>query len=256
MILAFIGAILTGLILGLLGSGGSIMTIPILVYFLNRPEKTAIAESLFIVGMISFSGAIFYGLRSQIDWKAALFFGLPAIIGSFLGACCSGLVSGNIQMLLFSFILFAASWVMFKKPIYREKAIDRTTSNGKFCLQGLLIGGLTGLIGCGGGFIIVPALVVFRNLSMVKAVGTSLVVITMTCLTGFFKQSALLNEQNLSVDWSVVFMFSCLGILGGMTGTYLSKYFTQVHLKKIFAWAVFLMACLIFEEQIRVVFYT
>ncbi|MCE2982856.1 MAG: sulfite exporter TauE/SafE family protein [Parachlamydia sp.] len=245
MILTICGALCIGLSLGLLGSGGSILTLPILVYVLHRPEKTAIVESLAIVGMIALIGAIPYAKRGQVHWRTVLFFGVAGILGAYSGACLAAYLSGSLQLILFSFFMLAASWMMIKD---KQLASVRPSTQPYWLLaiEGFLLGNLTGCIGIGGGFLIVPTLVLLVNLPMCLAVGTSLVIIAFNALTAFTKHY-LTNDSSL--NWQTISTFIIIGIVGSFCGSLFSTKFTQKDLKKIFGWALVPLAVIIFLQQ-------
>ena len=236
MILAWIGAALIGLSLGLLGSGGSILTVPVLVYLVGEPEKLAIAESLAIVGGISLVGAVPYALKRQIDWRSVLWFGVPGVVGTFLGAALSVYLSGVAQLLLFSAVMLLAAVMMFRpaKAQPGGQAVHRR-SPVKISAEGLGVGVLTGLVGVGGGFLIIPALVLLGGLPMSLAVGTSLLIIAAKSFVGFAKYVNVLAEHNLSVNWSLIAIFTVIGILGSLLGARVGKNISNDSLKRGFA---------------------
>ncbi|PTA66750.1 sulfite exporter TauE/SafE family protein [Deinococcus arcticus] len=236
MIFAWIGAALIGLSLGLLGSGGSILTVPVLVYLVGEPEKLAIAESLAIVGGISLIGAIPYALKRQIDWRSVLWFGLPGVVGTFLGAALSVSLSGVVQLLLFAVVMLLAAIMMFRPANAQpEGQLTHHRSLLKIGAEGLGVGVLTGLVGVGGGFLIIPALVLLGGLPMGLAVGTSLLIIAAKSFVGFAKYVNVLAEQNVSMNWTLILMFTVIGILGSFLGARLGKNLSNDSLKKGFA---------------------
>lgn len=238
MTLALLGALLIGTCLGLLGSGGSIITVPILIFVMERPEKLAIAESLAIVGSVALVGAIPYMLRSQVDWKIVLYFGLPGMIGASLGGCCSYFISGAFQLTLFAFLMLVVSGIMLLDQSLFEKMIIPHQSVKLIILEGLLVGSVTGFIGVGGGFLLVPSLIILCSVSMPFAVGTSLVIIAMNAFTGFFNQLMILGVLHLSVDWTIIAIFSIVGMLGSLSGSWLTNRIPQLYLRKIFGLSV------------------
>lgn len=190
MILSWIGALMVGLSLGLLGSGGSILTVPVLIYLAGEQEKVAIAESLGIVGAISLAGFIPYALQNQVHWRSVILFGLPGMAGTYGGAMIAGFVSGTFQLLLFAFVMVLAAGMMFldkEKPTGPKGNVQISHASWKIILEGLAVGVLTGLVGVGGGFLIVPALILLGGLPMSLAVGTSLIIIALKSFSGFFK---------------------------------------------------------------------
>ena len=156
LVLAWPGAIAIGLSLGLLGSGGSILTVPVLVYLLDQPEKLAIAGSLAIVGAIAAAGSVPYIRSGLVNWRAVLLFGGPGMVGTYLGSWLAVFVSGAFQLTLFAVVMLAAS-VLMLRPIDLEKAGARhpasSRSAWKIPLDGLIVGIITGLVGVGGGFL-------------------------------------------------------------------------------------------------------
>lgn len=241
MMLALLGALVIGMSLGLLGSGGSILTVPVLVFILHRPEKLAVAESLAIVGFVALIGAIPYALRYQIHWSSVLFFGLPGMLGACVGGCGSYYISSSLQLTLFAFVMLAVAGMMLFGPSSFDKSTPFQQSVWLVILEGFLAGCLTGFMGVGGGFLIVPALVIFSHLSMSLAVGTSLVIIAMNCFTGFFEHRFVLDALHLSVDWKIIGMISIAGILGSFIGNLINEKTPQIYLRKIFGLGVLVM---------------
>ncbi|NTX98934.1 sulfite exporter TauE/SafE family protein [Deinococcus sp. JMULE3] len=234
MILAWIGAALIGLSLGLLGSGGSILTVPVLVYLVGEDSKLAIAESLAIVGGISLFGAIPYALKRQIDWRSVLYFGVPGVTGTYLGAALSVYLSGVVQLLLFAAVMLLASIMMFR-PAAAGAGPAHARSPLKIAAEGLGVGVLTGLVGVGGGFLIIPALVLLGGLPMSLAVGTSLLIIAAKSFAGFSKYLHVLQEQNLTVHWNLILIFTAIGIAGSFLGARVGKNVSNDALKRGFA---------------------
>lgn len=248
MLLAWIGAILIGLALGMLGSGGSILTVPILIYLVGEPDKLAIAESLAIVGLIALFGAIPYALKGQIDWRNVLFFGLPGMAGTYLGAYISKWVPGVWQLGLFAVVMLLAAYMMFRPP--RLEATPKKRSHLKIILDGLIVGALTGLVGVGGGFLIVPALVLLGGLPMHLAVGTSLLVVAMKSVSGFYKYLHLLPEQGYTVHWDLVLLFAVLGIVGSLFGGRIAASIPQLTLRRGFAGFLVVMGIFILWQSL------
>nr|WP_211225216.1 sulfite exporter TauE/SafE family protein [Photobacterium halotolerans] len=202
MITLFFGAIAVGLSLGMLGSGGAILTLPILAYGLGQTEKQAIASALIIVGIIS-SITSFNGIRQRlVNWSLVMLFGFPGMAGTYLGAWFASYLDGAIQMTVFAVVMLAAAWRMFQ-PVGLTSSHAQTQSYWLTGLQGLLVGVLTGFVGVGGGFLIVPALVLLSGLTMQTAVATSLVIIVMNSLIGFLTYQdvlALTHPAGLACD--------------------------------------------------------
>ncbi len=228
--LAYSLATLIGLSLGLLGGGGSILTVPILVYALNMNPKLSIALSLAIVGATSLIGVFGHYKNQNIDFKIALIFGPVAMIGTFVGAKLSQYLSGSTQLILFSVIMIIASYFMFKGRDESISKKDKTINIPLIVGEGIIVGIITGLVGVGGGFLIVPALVLLTGLSMKKAVGTSLLVISLKSFAGFAGYITIME-----IPWDFLVKFTAFSGTGILIGSYLVKFVPQKTLKKAFA---------------------
>ncbi len=250
MIFALCGALAIGLSLGLLGSGGSILTVPILVFVMQRPDKLAVAESLAIVGSVALAGAIPYAVRGQIHWKTVLIFGLSGVLGSYAGACIAHYLSGRTQLILFGTVMIVAAAMMVKDRKWIESTSHVQHPIWLIMLEGFLIGSLTGCIGVGGGFIIVPALVLLVNLPMYLAIGTSLTIIAMNSFTGFVKQFLSLQQSDMQVSWAVIAIFSAIGIVGSLAGGLLARKIPQPRLRKMFGYLMFPLSLYILASAI------
>jgi len=246
MIWAWIGALFIGITLGLLGSGGSILTVPMLVYLVGEPEKVAIAESLAVVGAISFFGCLPLAIKKKVHFRSILYFGLPGMLGTYGGAHLAKFVSGNFQLLIFAGTMLAASVMMFKNNKKKDNATDPPRQQvWKLLLEGLAVGILTGFVGVGGGFVIVPALVLLGGLPIHLAVGTSLAIISMNSITGFVKYLDVLGDLNLTIHWHLIAIFSVIGILGSIVGKKVGNKVPQQKLKKGFALFLVIMGAYI-----------
>ena len=238
MFLVILGAVGIGLVLGLLGSGGSILTVPVLVYLAHEPDKVAIAESLAIVGAIALAGALPYAWRRLVDWHSVLYFGVPGILGTYAGAALSRWVPGAVQLVLFAAVMILAAVLMFRgRKGLIEKSLERQERQPvwKIAGEGLVVGVLTGLVGVGGGFLIVPALVLLGGLPMRLAVGTSLLIIAAKSAAGFWKYTDVLAAMGEAVDWSLIALIASVGILGSFLGSSLGQRVPQEQLKRGFA---------------------
>ena len=235
MLYALLGAVAIGLVLGLLGSGGSILTVPVLVYLAGRPDKVAIAESLAIVGAIAAVGAATYARQGLVDGRAVLGFGVPGIVGTFLGAVAAAYVPGAVQLALFGVVMLAAAGAMFKGRAALAGEARPPRPAWVIAALGVSVGVMTGLVGVGGGFLIVPALVLLVGLDMRLAVGTSLSIIVLNSATGFLKYLDTLTEAGAAVDWRLIGVFAAIGIAGSFVGNALSQRVPQAQLKKGFA---------------------
>lgn len=234
------GALAIGLSLGLLGSGGSILTVPVLVYLIGQDEKVAIAGSLFIVGSIALAGGLQFLRAGFIQWRSVIVFGLPGMLGTYLGAVLAAYLTGVMQLTLFALVMLSASWFMLR-PLDLEHA-DRTgRATWKIAADGLIVGVVTGLVGVGGGFLIVPALVLLGGLGMHQAVATSLIIIALKSFSGFYKYLDVLEQQSLELDWKTLLIVTGLGIAGSIAGSKLARRLPQNKLKRWFGYFLIVM---------------
>jgi len=258
-IITYISALIIGGILGLIGGGGSILTVPLLVYFLGFNPVIATAYSLFVVGSSSLVGVIQKHRKGLVDFKTGLSFCFPSFIAVYLSrrfivpAIPETLFSvgdflltkGMAIMIFFAIIMFLSAFSMIKST---KNNLENTSPQPyyKTFTQGMVIGIITGLIGAGGGFLYVPALVLWAGLDMKKAVGTSLIIVAINSLIGFSG-----DVQTLNVDWFFLLSFSFLTIIGVLVGGYFSKFVSGKKLKKSFGWFVLVMSiCIILKELI------
>ena len=253
MLLALLGALVIGASLGVMGSGGSILTVPVLIYVLGHADKPAIAESLAIVGGIAFIGAIPGVLGRIVHWRTVLLFGVPAMAGTYFGAWASLWVSGTVQLLLFAIVMVLAAGLMLRK---RRGTTDlRSTDVGghSYALvigEGLGVGALTGLVGVGGGFLIVPALVLLGGLGMHRAVATSLVIIVFKSVVGLWKYLSVLSELDLHIDWNTIGLFILVGGGGAVLAVRFRGRIDQEKLKQGFGVFLIIMAIVIGWQEL------
>lgn len=224
-------AVLIGVSLGLLGGGGSILTVPVLVYVLGFGAKEAVTTSLVVVGVASLFGSVGHWRQGDVNPRIALTFGVIATVGAYAGARLAVFFSGSAQLLLLAGVMLAAALFMFRERTARgaEKESGRGFSVGLAAL-GVGVGVLTGLVGVGGGFLIVPALVLLGGVAMRDAVGTSLPVISMNAAAGFVG-----HLGNVDVRWGFVALFTAAAVAGILCGTHLAGYVPQGVLRKSFA---------------------
>ncbi len=264
-ILGYIGAIIMGLSLGLIGGGGSILTVPILVYLFNVDAVLATAYSLFIVGITSMVGSVSHMRMGNIHWRTALVFGVPSIVAVFLTRAylvpalpdplfSIGVVavSKSLGMLVFfALLMVAAAYSMIRKPKSPlgpdERAEQAIAFNYPLILaEGAVVGTITGLVGAGGGFLIIPALVLLAKLPMKQAVGTSLIIIAAKSLIGF--TGDLRGDE--VIDWKFLMIFSAIAIGGIIAGSILSKRIPNEKLKPAFGWFVLVMGIYIIGREL------
>jgi uncharacterized membrane protein YfcA len=248
-IMAWPGAIAIGISLGLLGSGGSILTVPVLVYLVGQDEKVAIAGSLFIVGSIALAGSLQFIRAGFINWRSVAIFGLPGMAGTYIGAAIAAYVSGLTQLALFAVVMLLASYLMLR-PIKLSGGNHAPRAMWKIAGDGLVVGIVTGLVGVGGGFLIVPALVLLGGLSMHHAVATSLVIIALKSFSGFYKYLDVLSEQDLSLDWPVLWLVTLLGVAGSIVGSRLARRIHQDRLKRWFGYFLIVMGIYILARSL------
>lgn len=248
-----LGAVLIGLSLGLLGSGGSIITVPLLIYVADEPAKLAIAESLFIVGCISAFGSISYIKRGLVSWKFVLLFGLPSMFGTYFGAWTSQFVSGEFQLLIFSIVMLIASRSMFT-PVTSTNSEVAASRNLFVISAGILVGAIAGFVGVGGGFLIVPALFLLGKLAFQQAIGSSLVIIMMQSFIGYLKYQNVLQQFALTMNWKTVLVIVFMGILGSMLGVRIMDKIPQQQVRKLFAIVLVVLGIYIFGTTIYDIF--
>lgn len=247
---AWLGALAIGLSLGMLGSGGSVLTVPVLIYLVGQDEKVAIAGSLFVVGAVAFAGSLSYLRHRLVDWRSVALFGIPGMAGTWLGAMLAAWISGAVQLLMFAGVMMVAGLMMLRPPPLAVEG-HRPRRALLVTADGLLVGVLTGLVGVGGGFLIVPALVLLGALPVHRAVATSLVIIAAKSLTGFLKYLEVLEAQGLALDWQVLAVVTALGVLGSFTGARLARSLPQAALRRGFALLVLIMALVIATRTMR-----
>ena len=247
LLLALLGAAIIGLALGLMGSGGSILAVPVLVYLVGQDEKVAIAGSMGIVAAISVIAAIPYARRGLVAWRSVLWFGLPGMAGAWIGAAASKHVSGAVQLSVFAALMLLAAYMMLRPA--RETTGGAPRPVGLVVVDGLVVGAVTGFVGVGGGFLIVPALVLLGGLEMRNAVATSLVVIALKSSVGFVKHLQVLDSLDLALDWQVVGLFVAAGVAGSYGGSILSTRIPQAALKRAFGVFLLVMGAAIVAQN-------
>ena len=255
-ILGYVGALFIGLVLGLTGGGDSILTVPILVYLMSISPVTATAYSLFIVGTTSTFGAIQNYRKNLVDLKNGFIFAIPSFVAVYLTR--KYIVPEIPKIILESpilitkdtfLMLFFAVIMIFGALSVLKKKSQNTNNEEKrnlilIGIQTFTIGIIIGLVGAGGGFLIIPSLILFAKLPMRKAVGTSLFIIAMNSLVGFIG-----DMQNLVIDWMFLATFTAISVVGIFIGMYLTKYTNESQLKKIFAYFVLVMAAIILLKE-------
>lgn len=261
-VFGYIASIFIGISLGVIGGGGSILTVPVLVYLLGTDPVPATAYSLFIVGLASVFGSVSYFRKGLVNLKTAVVFGIPSIVAVYstrafivpaipeniitIGGFA--LTKGVMLMLLFAVLMILASYSMIKKK--RPGAdVEETGSEQKFnypliLVEGLIVGMLTGFVGVGGGFLIIPALVILSKLPMKEAVGTSLVIIAAKSLIGFTGELG-----HGEIEWGFILLVTAFAVVGIFIGMAISKRIKGEKLKPAFGWFVLVMGVYIFLKE-------
>ncbi|NQZ16220.1 MULTISPECIES: sulfite exporter TauE/SafE family protein [unclassified Idiomarina] len=249
MLLAILGAVIIGLSLGLFGSGGSILTVPVLMYLVGMPAGESIASSLLIVAGISLFGSISYIRRKNVSWRHFWVFGIPGMIGTYGGAWIGTLVDSRWQLLVFSLLMIVAALLMWRS---KPKPPGHVTemNYAKVTLEGLVVGVITGFVGVGGGFLIVPALVLLAGLSMPVAIGTSLLIIVIKSIAGFFKYYAVMSANDVEFNWFIISIMIAGGILGSIFGSKIGRSLPKEKLQKGFAVFLVLMGIFVITKSV------
>lgn len=245
--LGYLFAILIGLALGMLGGGGSILTVPVLVYVLGYDAKLAIAMSLPVVGTAALVGVATHWRAGNVRLPTAALFGSVAMVGSYAGARASALLSGRAQLLILGVVMVTAAVSMFRSA--NGGASDEASSGTpphRLIMLGVAagVGVLTGLVGIGGGFLIVPALVILGRVPMKSAVGTSLLVIAMNSASGY-----LGHRGQGDMPWGFVIRFTAVAILGILAGTVWVRHVPARQLKRAFALLLVVIGALILWQN-------
>lgn len=261
-LIGYLLAVLVGVSLGLIGSGGSILTVPILVYVMGVNPILATAYSLFVVGTTSLVGGIQNAIQKKVDFKTVFIFGIPSIVAVYL--------TRAYLMPLIPDVLFSLGYFQFTKPIalmvlfaivmiFASISMIRPCPHCKdadageikynypmILLEGALVGTLTGLVGAGGGFLIIPALVLLAKIPMKLAVGTSLFIIAAKSLLGFIGDI----QGGEVIDWTLLSTFTGLSVVGIFIGIFLSKKIEGNKLKSAFGWFVLVMGIYILIKEL------
>ena len=262
-IVGYLLAIAMGGVLGLIGGGGSILSVPIFVYFFQLDASQATAYSLFVVGIAAAFAAWDYNKRKLINYRVGIYFAVPAFLGvylvrrllipwipqelgSFVGIHWT---KDTLILVVFALVMLVASTMMIRKP--KSLKID-SESKSKIpnplyvTLEGLFVGGLTGFVGAGGGFMIIPALVLLAGLEMKVAVGTSLFIITIKSLIGFIGDV----QSNSTIDWGFLVLFSVFAVVGILIGTQYSRRVDSKKLKPAFGWFILVMGFIMLSKEL------
>ncbi|MGW5877267.1 sulfite exporter TauE/SafE family protein [Nocardiopsis terrae] len=247
IVLALCLAVVVGLALGLLGGGGSILMVPLLTYVAGMDPREAIAASLFVVGATSLVSVFAHARAGNVRWRTGLVFGAAGMAGAFLGGLAGGRIPGTLLMIAFALMMVATSVTMIRgrRKVPAEGAEGGVLPLRRIVLDGLAVGAVTGLVGAGGGFLVVPALMLLGGLAMPAAVGTSLLVIAMKSfagLTGYL--------TTVSLDWSLVGAVTALAVAGSLFGALLTSRLPEAVLRKGFGFFVLVMGVLVLAQEL------
>ncbi len=259
-ILGYSGALCIGIVLGLIGGGGSILTVPVFVYLMHINPITATAYSLFVVGVSALVGTVNNVRKGIVDLRTAFVFAIPALIAVYatrkylvpaipdeLFSIREFMITKSIGiMIFFAIIMLLASISMIKNNKKDVETETKVIYNYPLILiEGLVVGVLTGIVGAGGGFLIIPALVLMAKLPMKKAVATSLLIIAIKSLIGFIG-----DVENMEIEWNFLLVFTAISVIGIFIGMYLSNYIEGKKLEKGFGWFVLIMGIYIIIKEL------
>ena len=245
--LTIILAVVVGISLGLLGGGGSILTVPLLAYVAGLDAKHAIATSLLVVGVTSAVGAISHARAGRVQWRTGLVFGVAGMAGAYVGGLLARSIPDTVLLVGFAVIMIAAALAMLRgRKDVRVGEVPRSLPVLKIVLEGLAVGLVTGMVGAGGGFLVVPALALLGGLAMPVAVGTALVVIAMNSFAGFAG-----HLSSVHIDWRLAAAVTAAALVGGLIGTRLTVAVNPDSLRKAFGWFVLAMSSVILAQEVH-----
>ncbi|MGB5812855.1 MAG: sulfite exporter TauE/SafE family protein [Polyangiales bacterium] len=237
-------SLLIGISLGFFGGGGSILTVPLLVYVFGLEPKAAIASSLLIVGTASLSGAVHHWRAGNVDLRAGVLFGVAGMTGAYVGGRVGSFLDGTLLLLLFAAMMVLTAIAMWQGRRAGSQSAASPRATVRLLLQGLAVGSFTGLVGAGGGFLIVPALTLWAGLSIRVAVGTSLFIIVLNTFAGFLGYSS-----HVAVDYRLVGAVALIAIVGSFAGARLANRVDPASLRRGFAVFVGIMAVSILVRE-------
>ncbi len=245
LVVALTLALLIGVTLGLLGGGGSMLTLPILTYVAGMETRPAIASSLFVVAVTSATGVIAHARAGRVRWRTGVVFGAAGMTGAFIGGRLAGHLPARALMIAFAAMMVAAAIAMIRGRRGAADAAVRDVPVVRVLAQGVVIGLVAGIVGAGGGFLVVPALVLLGGLGIEAAVGTSLVVISMQSFAGFAG-----HLGHVDVDWPLTLMVTGAAVIGSFVGGALTGKVPPATLRRGFGVFVLLMAALVLAKEL------
>ncbi len=243
--LALMLSLLIGVALGLLGGGGSILTLPILTYVVGMDAKAAIAASLFVVATTSAVGVFAHARAGRVRWRTGVIFGGAGMVGAYLGGRLAAYLPARLLMVLFAVMMVATAVAMLRGRRTATQGVERELPVVKVVLEGVVVGVVTGIVGAGGGFLVVPALVLLGGLSMEAAVGTSLVVISLKSFAGFYG-----HLGHVTLDWKLMLLVTAAAVMGSFGGGALAGRIPPTMLRKGFGVFVLVMAAFILGKEL------
>lgn len=256
-VVAAVLAVFIGMAVGLLGGGGSILTTPLLIYVVGFDAKQAITASLFVVAITSIFGLISHARAGRVVWKTGLLFGVAGMVGAFIGGQIGARLPGVVLLIAFAIMMGVTAVAMIRG---RQKVAGKSHGGRpivRILIDGLVVGLVTGLVGAGGGFLVVPALVLLGGLAMPNAVATSLLVVAMKSIAGFFGYALAFGDgsfiswnSEIQLDWPIILIVTAAAIVGALVG---SRLVGRIHpdlLRKIFGWFVLVMAVFILVQEV------
>ena len=257
IVLAAVLAVFIGVAVGLLGGGGSILTTPLLVYVLDFDAKQAIATSLLVVAITSAFGLIYHARAKRVRWKTGLIFGGASMVGAFGGGQVGSRLPGALLLTAFAVMMGATAIAMLRG----RKEVAAKAHKGlpifRVLLDGAVVGFVTGLVGAGGGFLVVPALVLLGGLPMPVAVGTSLLVVMMKSFAGFAGYVVTFGgptfiawNPQVEIPWNITAIITGAAVIGSLIGAAVAGKVHPDKLRKGFGWFVFVMAIFILVQEI------
>ncbi|GGS78095.1 UPF0721 transmembrane protein [Streptomyces tanashiensis] len=241
-------SLLVGVSLGVLGGGGSILTVPILVYLAGQDTKEAIATSLFVVGVTSLAALIPHARAHRVRWRTGLLFGAFSMVGAYGGGRLAEYVPGTVLLVAFALMMLATAAAMLRKPRPGREKARRAHAElplKHIAVEGLVVGAVTGLVGSGGGFLVVPALAILGGLPMGIAVGTSLLVIAMKSFAGLAG-----HLSGVEIDWGLALTVTAAAVAGSLVGGRLAGRIPQDALRTAFGWFVVVMGVFVLAQQL------
>jgi uncharacterized membrane protein YfcA len=246
MLSALLLSLLVGVALGLLGGGGSILTLPILTYVVEMETKAAIAASLFVVAVTSATGVISHARAGRVRWRTGLVFGAAGMVGAYGGGRLAAFIPAKVLMVMFALMMVATAVAMLRGRRSGGADTPADLPVVLVILEGIAVGVVTGIVGAGGGFLVVPALVLLGGLSMETAVGTSLLVISMKSLAGFYGHLEHVHD----LDWNTTLAVTAFAVAGSFVGGALAGRVPPATLRKGFGWFVLVMAALVLSREL------